>query len=176
MPEIAIGLSVVKWAACNPFTDTLQHFLVHMPEPLMNLSRPGLFYEAPVLVRLKFICDRCNDGSYFKRKMLSTTLHLLADSSKNEGGVQWAWWDQDDRGKHWGRVLTRETASIDWFNQSVQRDTMGYLLRLWVHCFEYLETDEFLFLRAKLDRLDQSWGEWVGNRAPSMLAILSGVQ
>lgn len=42
---------------------------------------------------------------------------------------------------------------------------MIYMLPLWVHCFEYLEKGEFVFLRVKMLRLQQSWREWVGERS-----------
>ena len=37
---------------------------------------------------------------------------------------------------------------------------MTHVLPLWVHCVEYSETGEFVFLRANLDRLHQSWNTW----------------
>ena len=36
-----------------------------------------------------------------------------------------------------------------------------YLLPLWVHCSEYSETGEFVFLCSKFDLLRQSWAAWV---------------
>jgi len=42
-----------------------------------------------------------------------------------------------------------------------------FIFPLWIHCVEYLETDEFVLLRAKLDRLQKNWKEWVGDRSSS---------
>jgi len=82
-----------------------------MPEPLMDLSRSELFYDGSIGGLLTFLCYKSNGGSYFQRKMLSTVVRLLADSSKDDRGVQWAWWDQDERGKLWSRVLTGRAVS-----------------------------------------------------------------
>jgi hypothetical protein len=80
----------------------------------MNLSRSELFYDGSIGGLLSFLCYKCNEGSYFQRKMLSTVVRLLADSSRDERGVQWAWWDQDERGKLWSRVLTRRSVSTTY--------------------------------------------------------------
>lgn len=78
----------------------------------MDLSRSELFYDGSIGGLLSFLCYKCNEGSYFQRKMLATVVRLLADSSKDERGVVWSWWDEDERGKLWGRVLTRREVRI----------------------------------------------------------------
>ena len=39
-------------------------------------------------------------------------LHHLKDSSKDETGVQWRWWDQHNRKALWYWALTRQDVSI----------------------------------------------------------------
>ena len=41
-------------------------------------------------------------------------LHLLVDSSKDETGVQWEWWDLENRKDVWHWALTRYNVSIRW--------------------------------------------------------------
>lgn len=45
---------------------------------------------------------------------------------------------------------------------------MMYVLPLWVHCVDYQEMGEFVFRRENLDRLQQDWKAWVGDRASSL--------
>lgn len=82
-----------------------------MPEPLMDVPLK-VFYDGSIGDFLAFLCDRCNGGLPFQREMLSMVLHMLADSSKDESGVQWAWWDRDERNKLWSRALARKEVSI----------------------------------------------------------------
>ena len=44
--------------------------------------------------------------------MLSMVLHLLVNSSKDETGVQWKWWDQHNRKESWYRALIHAIVSI----------------------------------------------------------------
>ena len=48
---------------------------------------------------------------------------------------------------------------------------MMYILPLWVHCVDYLDMDEFVLLRANLDRLQQSWKAWASDRASSLTLV-----
>ena len=62
---------------------------------------------------LEAFCRSCNEqNSPSAQKMLSMVLQLLEDSSKDETGVQWEWWDQHDRKESWYRALTRHQVSI----------------------------------------------------------------
>ena len=78
----------------------------------MDLSSFELFYDGSIGGLLSFVCYKCNEGSYFQRKMLSSVVRLLADSSKDERRVHWAWWDHDGRVKLWSRVLTHRAVSV----------------------------------------------------------------
>jgi len=115
-------------------------------------------------------CDNCNkSGSYFERKMFSMMLDLIIDSSKDETGVQWIWWDQDGRKDDWYWRLRQPTASEFMHEYNL----LMCLLPLWVHCID-LEAGQFVFHQAKLEPLYESWKEWVAPlfnysiRIPSM--------
>ena len=75
--------------------------------------------------------------------MLSMVLHLLKDSSKDETGVQWKWWDQYNRKEHWYEALTWQYVSIQepvlndhLFNQTTQSNFID-LFVLWIHCIDW---------------------------------------
>ena len=59
-----------------------------------------------------FCHSRNEQNSHSAQKMLSMVLQLLEDSSKDETGVQWEWWNQHDRKESWYRALTRYQVSI----------------------------------------------------------------
>ena len=101
-------------------------------------------------------------------------LHLLKDSSKDETGVQWKWWDQHRRTVHWYRALTWQDVSI-WkpvfkdhlFNQTTQGDTIHKqkIFVLWIHCIDW-EEYECMMSEMELGRLYDTWNEWSGYGVP----------
>jgi len=103
-------------------------------------------------------CDHCNrSGSSFERKMFSIALDLVVESSKDETGVQWMWWDQNHRKDHWCWTLVQDRVLDERFMNM-------YLLPLWVHCID-MEGTEFVFRRAKLELLYESWKQWLAPRS-----------
>ena len=99
-------------------------------------------------------------------------LHLLKDSSKDETGVQWKWWDQHNRKALWYRALTWQDVSIrkpvlmdHWFNHTMQSNSIRTddenLFVLWIHCIDW-EGDECMMSEMELRRLYSTWREWVG--------------
>ena len=102
--------------------------------------------------------------------MLSTVLHLLKDSSKNERGVQWKWWDQHDRMAHWYQALTWRDVRIrkpalkaHLFTQTAQSSPtrVERLFVLWIHCIDW-EGYECMMSEMELRRMYDSWSVWGG--------------
>ena len=97
-------------------------------------------------------------------------LHLLKDSSKDETGVPWKWWDQHNRKSHWYQALTQQDVSIQkptlkghLFNQTTQyiSDThIEKLFVLWIHCNDW-EGYECMMNEIEFRRLSDSWKTWV---------------
>ena len=97
-------------------------------------------------------------------------LHLLKDSSKDETGVQWKWWDQHNRKELWYRALTRQDVSIQrpvlndhWFNHTMQSNSIRTrdeeLFVLWIHCIDWVGY-ECMMSEMELRRLYGTWREW----------------
>ena len=102
--------------------------------------------------------------------MLSKVLHLLKDSSKDETGVHWKWWDQHKRKAHWFQALTRQDVSIrrpvlkgHLFDHTTQSNLihMNILFVLWIHCIDW-EGYECMLSEMELGRVYGTWREWVG--------------
>ena len=98
-------------------------------------------------------------------------LHLLKDSSKDETGVHWKWWDQHNRKAHWYQALTWQNVSTrklvlkyHSFNQTLQSNpiTMEILFVLWIHCIDW-EGYECMTNETELGRLYGIWKEWAGD-------------
>ena len=104
-------------------------------------------------------------------------LHLLKDSSKDETGVQWKWWDRHNRKALWYRALTWPDVSIrklvlndHWFNHTMQSNSIRMgdinLFVLWIHCIDW-EEYECMMSEMELRRLYDTWREWTGYPWPS---------
>ena len=104
-------------------------------------------------------------------------LHLLKDSSKDETGVQWEWWDQHNRKAVWYRALTRQDVSIrkpvlndHWFNHTMQSNYIRTVdiifFVLWIHCIDW-EGYECMMSEMELKRVYGTWGAWAGHHWPS---------
>jgi len=121
---------------------------------------PAYFTRTTISTIFQECCNHCNKlGSYFERKMFSMVLDLLVDSSKDETGVQWMWWDQHGRMEYWCRALIHDPL----FTGRSTTLLIMYILPLWVHCIG-LEAGKFVFRRAKLELLYESWKRWVAPR------------
>ena len=106
--------------------------------------------------------------------MLSMILHLLKDSSTDETGVQWKWWDQHQRRALWYRALARQDVSIrkpvlkdHFFNRTMQGSSIDFesVFVLWVHCTDW-EGYECMMSEMELRRLYGAWSEWANNDWP----------
>ena len=108
--------------------------------------------------------------SYSERKMLSMVLHLLKDSSKDETGVRWKWWDRHNRKALWYQALTWRDVSIQrpvlndhLFNHTTQSDTNDEsLFVLWIHCIDW-EGYECMMNEVEFRRLYDTWRKWRRN-------------
>ena len=103
-------------------------------------------------------------------------LHLLKDSSKDETGVQWKWWDQYNRKALWYQTLTWQDVSIQepvlndhLFNHTTQSNTIKgrdkNLFVLWIHCIDW-EGYECMMNEVEFRRLYNTWREWCGYLLP----------
>ena len=93
-------------------------------------------------------------------------LHLLKDSSKDETGVQWKWWDQHNRKALWYQLLTWQDVSIQepvlndrLFNQTTQSYTFEGVFVLWIHCIDW-EGYECMMSEMEFSHLYGTWREW----------------
>ena len=103
-------------------------------------------------------------------------LHLLKDSSKDETGVQWKWWDQHNRKALWYQALTRQDVSIQkpilkdhLFNHTMQSNPIRTddedLFVLWIHCIDW-EGYKCTMSETVLRRLYGTWSKWCGHLIP----------
>ena len=97
-------------------------------------------------------------------------LRHLKDSSKDETGVQWKWWDQHNRKALWYRALSQQDVSIQkpvlndhWFNHTMQSNPTRMddedLFVLWIHCIDW-EGNECMRYNMDLRHLYGTWREW----------------
>ena len=94
-------------------------------------------------------------------------LHLLKDSSKDETGVQWKWWDQHNRKTHWYQALTQARVSIQkpvlqehLFHQTIQSNVFAEnFFVLWIHSIGW-EGYECMMSEVEFARLNRTWREW----------------
>ena len=95
-------------------------------------------------------------------------LRLLRDSSKDETGVQWEWWDQHNRKALWYWALAQRDVSSrkpvlndHLFNQTTQSNPIGNedLFVLWIHCIDW-EGDECMMSEMEFRRLYGTWRGW----------------
>jgi hypothetical protein len=160
---------------CHTFADTFQHFLNRVPEVLVKTPEvlPLGFNESSIAERLRYLCDKCNDPSspYAQRKVLSIVRRVLADSSMDETGVRWEWWDQDERDIFWSQTLTRSIFDVvsiteDLWSPLVQSNyttgchcvfasSLGPLLFLHGHRQVRISRRETGSLASKLGRMEE---------------------
>lgn len=80
-----------------------------MPKPLVDMPDHTVATATWIINMFQLCCEKFNDSSsYLEREILSTVLRLLVDSSKDDTGVQWGWWDRGGRKEHWTRALTHK--------------------------------------------------------------------
>jgi len=157
---------------------------MRMPKPLLDVHLPHDTGTTWIINIFQSFCEKFNESSsHLEREILSTVLHFLVDSSKDEVGVQWIWWDQDERKGRWTQALTHQPLWVS-IMYPVLNNTQVYdilhqshslirILPLWVHCVEYVsDAGELVFLRTRFDRLHESWRQWI----PTRLHIISIVR